>query len=236
MKENSIVKHDTNFNGKDSFLASDYLRRRLKKPRYLIEFERGEQIIAQWEPVEDCYFLDKGSVMIYELDKGKRRILDSFSPGTFLLSEHIMADFPSVYYLEAREKTALYSISLVKLHQLVEKDSKFTAAVLAQETRNVLVCMDLLRKNITHSASWLVSDFLLVMALRSGQRADDIIYLGERMTQKEIADMLYMNRITCFRELHNLENLGLIDMQTNRIGIKNLEGLAAYRESCDLNE
>ena len=69
--------------------------------------------------------------------------------------------------------------------------------------------------------------------MRGGQKVNGIIYLGERMTQKQIADMLYMNRVTCFRELHTLEDLGFVDMQTSRIGIRNMEGLIAYREKCE---
>lgn len=221
------------FNGADSFLDSAYLRKRLNKKRFRLEYERGEEIISAGEKVEDCFFVDSGNVIICETWKGKRRILDCCSAGSFLMCEHILFDRPSVYCYEAKEKTVVYSISIIKVRQLLNTDLKFMHAVFAQQTRNLLVREDLFRKSITHNASWLVSDFLITMSTRGGQKINGIIYLGERMTQKQIADMLFMNRVTCFRELHTLEDMGLIDMQTSRIGIKDMDGLIAYREKCE---
>ena len=221
------------FNGADSFLDSAYLRKKLKKKRFRLEYEKGELIAAAGEKVEDCFFIDSGSVMVCESQKGKRRIIDCCTAGSFLMCEHILYEHPAACCYEVKEKTAVYSISIVKVRQLLNTDQKFMHAVFAQQTRNLLVLEDLFRKTITHNASWLVSDFLITMAIRGGQKVNGIIYLGERMTQKQIADMLYMNRVTCFRELHTLEDLGFVDMQTSRIGIRNMEGLIAYREKCE---
>ena len=221
------------FNGADSFLDSSYFSKKLIKKRFRLEYEKGETIIEPDSVVDDCFFIESGSVIAYEIIKGKRKIFDSFSAGSFLLCEHILFEHLCTYFFEAREKTVVYSISMVKVRQLLINDKKFLQSLFAQQTRNCLVREDLLRKSVSHNASWLVCDFLITMALRNGQNEDGIVYLADRLTQKQIADMLFMNRVTCFRELHYLEDIGLIDMQTNRIGIKNLSGLVAYKEDCE---
>ncbi len=221
------------FNGADAFLDDSYLNRKLVKKRFRLEYEKGENIIESGDAVDDCFYIKSGSVIACETVNGKRKIFDNFCAGSFLLCEHIMFDHPSTYCLQAREKTVIYSISMSKVRQLIVNDKKFLQSLFAQQTRNFLVCEDLLRKSTTHNARWLVCDFLITMALRSGQTEDGIIYLAERLTQKQIADMLFMNRVTCFRELHTLEDVGLIDMQTGRIGIKDLPGLVACKEKCE---
>lgn len=224
------------FNGADSFLDDSYFSKKLVKKRFRLEYEKGENIIEAGDTVDDCFYIKSGSVIAYEIIKGKRKIFDHYSAGSFLLCEHILFEHPCTYYYEAREKTVVYSISMTKVRQLVVNDRRFLQSLFAQQTRNLLVREDLLRKSTSHNASWLVCDFLITMVLRNGQTEDGIVYLVERLTQKQIADMLFMNRVTCFRELHTLEDIGLIDMQTSRIGIKSLSGLIAYKEKCEENK
>ena len=40
------------FDGQDKYLDASYLRKKLCKKRYLLEFERGELLISQGEQVE----------------------------------------------------------------------------------------------------------------------------------------------------------------------------------------
>lgn len=91
--------------------------------------------------------------------------------------------------------------------------------MLTQSTRDLMVCQDLLRKSTNHNVGWLVSDWLIVMASRRSHVQGGVIYLNEKVTQNQLADMLFMNRITCLKELHHLEGLGLIDLQGRYIGI-----------------
>lgn len=221
------------FNGKDKFLDEAYFKRKLFKKRYRLEYEKGELLIVQGEQVEYCFVMESGNVISYETVSGKRRIYDSFSGCNLLLGSHAIYDRPCALSYEAREHTVVYSISLARVRMLLQNDGNFTRACLAQTTRDLLVSQDLLRKCTSHNVSWLLSDFLIVMASRGYRCEDGVLYLSERLTQNQIADMLFINRITCLNELHRLEDQGLITLQRSHIGIVDLPGLKAYRANSE---
>lgn len=220
------------FDGRDKELDASYLKKKLCKKKYLLEFEKGELIITQGEEVDACYYLDKGYVIAYETVKGRRRIFDAFNSNNLLLCSYATYDRPCAFFYEAREYCAVYSISMEKVKKLLENDANFARAVLTQTTRDLLVCQDLLRKCTSHNVSWLVSDLIIVLAARNSHVSNGITYLNDRFTQNQIAEMLFINRITCLKELHRLADLGLIDMQGSYIGIRDMDGLMEYRRSC----
>ena len=206
------------FNGKDFFNDLSYLRRKLCKKRYLLEYEKGEKLISQGERVEYCFFMESGGVISYETVNGKRRIYDFFTGANLLLCSYALYDRPCALDYEARCHTVVYSISLERVQKLFFNDSAFTRGALAQTTRDLLVCQDLLRKSAMRNVSWLVSDFLIVMASRGCYEEDGVLYISERFTQHQMADMLFINRITCLNELHRMEDRGLITLQRSHIG------------------
>lgn len=224
--------NDSYFDGRDKELDASYLCRKLCKKKYQLEFEKGEIIIAQGEDVDACYYLEKGYVIAYETVKGRRRIFDAYNSNNLLLCSYAVFDRPCAFCYEAREPSTLYSISMEKVRKLLQNDANFTRAVLTQSTRDLMVCQDLLRKSTNHNVGWLVSDWLIVMASRRSHVQGGVIYLNEKVTQNHLADMLFMNRITCLKELHHLEGLGLIDLQGRYIGILDMGGLIEYRQRC----
>ena len=205
--------NDSYFDGRDKELDASYLCRKLCKKKYQLEFE-------------------KGYVIAYETVKGRRRIFDAYNSNNLLLCSYAVFDRPCAFCYEAREPSTLYSISMEKVRKLLQNDANFTRAVLTQSTRDLMVCQDLLRKSTNHNVGWLVSDWLIVMASRRSHVQGGVIYLNEKVTQNQLADMLFMNRITCLKELHHLEGLGLIDLQGSYIGILDMDGLIEYRRRC----
>ena len=159
-----------------------------------------------------------------------REILRLWEENNLLLCSYATYDRPCAFFYEAREYCAVYSISMEKVKKLLQNDPNFALAVLTQTTRDMLVCQDLLRKTTNHNVSWMVSDLLIVLAARNSHVSGGIRYLNDRFTQNQIAEMLFINRITCLKELHRLESLGLISLQSSYIGIKDMEGLLEYRK------
>lgn len=221
---------DSYFDGRDKELDASYLKKKLCKKKYLLEFEKGELIITQGETVDACYYLERGYVIAYETVKGRRRIFDAYNSNNLLLCSYATYDRPCAFFYEAREYCAVYSISMEKVKKLLQNDPNFALAVLTQTTRDMLVCQDLLRKTTNHNVSWMVSDLLIVLAARNSHVSGGIRYMNDRFTQNQIAEMLFINRITCLKELHRLESLGLISLQSSYIGIKDMEGLLEYRK------
>lgn len=220
------------FDGRDKELDASYLSKKLCKQKYKFEFEKGEIIVAQGDEVDACYYLEKGYVIAYETVKGRRRIFDAYNSNNLLLCSYAIYERPCAFCYEAREPSTLYSISMEKVRLLLQNDANFTRAFLTQSTRDLLVCQDLLRKSANHNVGWLVSDWLIVMASRRSHVHGGVIYLNDRITQNQLAEMLFINRITCLKELHHLEALGLIDLQGSYIGILDMEGLINYRQQC----
>ena len=226
----SVSRCGSFYDGSDVRIPdSDVFRRRLVKRRYLTEFEKGDRIANPGDTIDTCYFIDSGSVIEYEVLGNRRRIYEIFRPDTLLFQTYALYQRPCSFYYEAREHCMLYSITLDKVSQLMVTSRAFLMSCTVQTTRELMVTKDLLRKTANRSASWLIADLILILASRESHMENGLLCLNARYTQQEIADMLALNRVTCLRELHRLEDLELIRLLSGRIALTNPEGLAAYR-------
>lgn len=219
------------FDGKIDAGSRNYFRKKLAVKKYRMEYEKGDILIKPGDVVDTCYYIESGYVLTYELVRGKRRIFDAFDGDNLILCNHAIAERPCPLYYQVKMPSVLYSISLLKVKTLLKNDAAFARALLAQTTRDMLVTQDLLRKSSSQNVSWLVSDFLIVMADRNAKQRP--IPLRERFTQAQIADMLFINRITCFKELHRLEEKGLISLKSSNIGVLDMDGLILYRDEME---
>lgn len=233
MEKQDNSENNVFFNGRQELLNRSYLAKKLCRRRYMEELNRGDIIVSPGDEVSTCYYLKSGYVIMYEIHEGKRRIFNAYDDGELLFCSHVLMESPSFFFYEAKEHTVLYSIAIDKVRKLLQTDPHFNSAFMLQLSKDMLVSQDLLRKTVIHSAGWLVADFLLLAAGRKTFEKNGMTYLTNRITQKQMADMLYINRITCLKELHKIEDLGLINMQTGLIGIVDREGLIRYRDSLE---
>ena len=218
------------FDGDKGLLNTPYLFKKLRKRRYMIMLERRDILYRPGDPIDTCYLLEKGAVIAYEFSAGNRRIFDLYEANTLLFCEYAVFNRPSCFFYEAQEPTVLYTIQLPFVQKLIENDPQFAHCVIAQLTRNLLVTQDLFRKTITHSARWRVCDFLIVFAMRSNPEGKNSVVLSHRITQKMMADMLNINRITAMQELHTLEYLGLCCRSGGHFEIPDIRLLQEYRD------
>lgn len=218
------------FDGNKELLDSAYLKRILVKKRYRTDFFRGEIIASPEEAVEDCYFIEKGSVLMYEQIGKKRRIFNIYYPGQILFCANAVFPQQHSFIYEANSDCELYCIRVEKVRKLLKNNKNFSGAFIRQLTWDYFIAMDLLRKSAIHNISWMVSDLLIVLAGFESQDNNGVIFPKYQYTQTEIADMLHINRVTCLRELHKLAELGLISLDGRKIGIKDLPKLIEYRD------
>lgn len=218
------------FDGDKGLLNTPYLFKKLRKRRYMTMLERRDILYRPGDPIDTCYLIEKGAIIAYEFSSGNRRIFDLCEANTLLFCEYAVFNRPSCFFYEALVPTVLYTIQLSFVQKLIENDPQFARCVIAQLTRDLLVTQDLFRKTITHSARWRVCDFLLVFALRANARNENSIVLSQRITQKMMADMLNINRITAMQELHTLEDLGLCRRRNGHFEIPDIKLLQEYRD------
>lgn len=218
------------YNGDDQQLNTAYLSKLFEKRRYLVELDRKDVFVEPGDYIDTCYFIKSGSIIAYELVEGTRRIYDWFGEGMLLFTEYMVFQRPSSYYYEAMERTKMYSIRLPVVRKRLETDMIFGWSFMAQMTRNLLVAQDLMRKGNTHGVRWRVCDFILIEAERIGVRKDSGYVFKIRMSQKLMAELLHINRVTVLREIHNLEALGLIHHNGGHLEISDFEALRDYRD------
>ncbi len=220
------------FDGDSDLMDTSYLIKKLQKRKYLVQLEKKDILAAPGDKIDQCYLIEKGMIIAYELCGGNRRIFDCYEKNTLVFCEHALIERPACMFYEALEPVSMYSIRMSFVKKLLINDPKFANCFLTQVTRNLLVTQDLFRKTITHSARWRVCDFLLVFAERASETIDGKIVLNQRISQQLLADMLYMNRITVLREVHALEEMGLFRMKNGHFEIPDLNLLRKYRDEC----
>ena len=232
---NTRTSDSVYYNGNNDWIDATYLRKLVCKEKYFIEVEKGEVLASPGSRIDACFYIEHGFVIVYEVDQNdKRRIFDLIEPGMLLFSDFILFDRTSSFYYEAGETLRLYSLDMVKARKLMQKDKRFNEAVLAKTLRDFLVAQDLVRKTTTHTAMWRVSDFLAIFARRTGKpKPDGSTVIDIRVNQKQIADMLFINRITCLKCVHQLEDAGYISISSGKYEVKDIARLEEFRDTCE---
>jgi len=219
------------FDGEIDIIASSYLTKKLSKRQYLVDMDGRDILVSPGEKIDTCYLIKEGLLISYETIGGHRRIYDYFEKDMFVLEEFALLNQPSQLFYEALTPLKMYSIKIELVKKLLVNDKKFTAACLAQMTRNYMVMQDLLRKSVAHTAGWQVCDLLILFANKTGVVKNGETVLDLHITKTFMSDLLHMNRITIMRELQLLEVMELCKLKGTQCTIRDLDALKRYRDS-----
>ncbi len=216
----------------------------MKPPKYLSGLEKlelyGEKktvpakhILARTEDrIEFCYIIKKGCIAECEyLKDGETRVYFYSGEGTLIMEEYLLSEQICTVEYETTCQTELIQISRERLFQAVAENPEIMKAVMRVMAEKMMIYEQRLRSEKKQSAEWKLCSLLLDFARCYGIKENGTVKIKEKISQKQMADILGMNRITTVREMKKLKDKMLVDKIGQYYCILDIDGLKECQSS-----
>jgi CRP-like cAMP-binding protein len=200
------------------------------------KLKRGEPVYLPHEEADGILLVTEGRVKIcHTTPDGKQSILGFVDAGEIFGELALVSDQPRNEYAETTEKTTLVLLPKRELTIVTQKYPSIALGVskligirrqrIERRLRNLLFRSN--RERIIH--------LMLELTEKYGQRVDDGVHLGIRLSHQDMASIIGSTRETVTVVLGQLQSEGLVTISRRRLTLTDLETLAReVNEPCPL--
>lgn len=207
---------------------------RLEALGEVIHVEKEQLLVEVGQVPKYAYIVKSGRVAAYEYTAfGEERLYNFMEAGSMMLEPNLLIGLPTPVSFMAVTPSVLVRIGRNGLITAMNSDPEINRDVFESLSYKFLGAMEQIRESCTHTAPWKVCNLLLILADRYGVVKDGKIVIQEKITQKTIANLLGMNRVTVARIMKDLKNQGLIDQAAGRYRILSVEEIKRHQEEID---
>ena len=204
----------------------------------LREYRKNEIIIQAGQTLEALGFLKSGIAKTVATDaSGHEKIIWFMEAGCVLGETPLINEKPCAYYFQAVEKCRVYWFSKAVLYGVIlEKYPEITKSLLSIMARKIHVL-----STQTEEQAFLkpLARVAKVIYLFYGNKKETgwKEYPSLPVSQEDIANLLGLHRVTVNQALQSLRNSGVLENNTHRIIVRDLELLqqAAQQDSVAAN-
>lgn len=201
-----------------------------------LEYEEGQIIFEEGEPVFGVYLINRGKVKLAKRSLGGRRqILKLVGPGEILGEEALFHE--QLYSAHARtlEQTSTLFVTVKELHRFLEAHPRVALKLIAQLAREIKGFQSKLLETSYESSLGRVANLLLSIGDKWGEEEDGGLYIGVKLSRTELAELAGIASETASRLLARLRERGILSLDGPRIIIRDRGRLAALTEPVCLN-
>ena len=204
---------DTNLEALSLSLRSQ----RLRKKQAL--FRKGDEGTA-------LYIIMKGRIKIVLPSKvGEEVILTIFSEGDFLGEMSLLDEKPRSADAVAMEESEVYVLNRTDFLSFLQKNGDAIKCVLSCLSERLRKTDDLLEDASFLTVSARVAKKLIELGREFGVKDKDVVRIGLRLTQQDMADLVGTTRESINKELRILRERGLVSTEGDYIQLLDLERL-----------
>ncbi len=189
--------------------------------KYIFEkkADRGEILSFESEPADVLFFVTAGVVKIFKTSAdGKEQIFRIIRPGESFNDVSILSGMPNLISAEAMGAVVLYAIKKKDLEVVLREHPQIAMNIIQVLSRRVQELVSLVEDFSFRHVTGRVAKMLL-------EYAGDGVGEKPRLTQQEMASMIGTAREMVGRSLKNLEAVGAIRLERNRVVITDQEVL-----------
>ena len=200
----------------------------------VFEFEKGEQICSQGEPVEYLYILVKGKVKIFTTSEdGKTLILSFKTPLEVIGDIEYVQEIDTINTVEAVSPVVMIGIRQSVVRRFLKDHSPFLQFLLKIITRKFYIKSQFMRHNILYPVETRLASYLVSVAYDENEAL-----VNGKVSTSNLTDIANLIG-TSFRHLNRVIKdfciKGLVERDNGAIVIKDLEGLKSLAKE-DLYE
>lgn len=182
-------------------------------------FRKGDEGTA-------LYIVKKGKIKIVLPSKlGEEVILSIFSEGDFLGEMSLFDRKPRSADAVAMEESEVYVLNRTDFYSLLQQHETAIQCVLSSLSERLRKTNDLLESVSSLSVSAKLAKKLMELGRDFGERNKDVVRIGLRLTQQEMADLVGATRESINKELKIMRDKGLISTVSGYIQLHDLERL-----------
>ncbi|MCR4404813.1 MAG: Crp/Fnr family transcriptional regulator [Candidatus Acetothermia bacterium] len=192
-----------------------------------LEYEEGQIIFEEGEPVFGVYFIDRGKVKLAKRSLGGRRqILKLVGPGEILGEEALFDEQAYSAHARALERTATEFVTVKEFHAFLEAHPRVALKLIEQLSREIKGFQSKLLETSYESSLGRVANLLLSLVDKWGEEEDGGLYIGVKLSRTELAELAGIASETASRLLARLRERGILALDGQRIIIRDRARLA----------
>lgn len=200
----------------------------------LFEFEKGEQICSQGEPVEYLYILVKGKLKIFTTSEdGKTLILSFKTPIEVIGDIEYVQEIDTINTVEAVSSVVMIGVRQTVVRRFLKDHSPFLQFLLKIITRKFYIKSQFMRHNILYPVETRLASYLVSVAYDENEALVNGKVSTSNLT--DIANLIGTSYRHLNRVIKDFCIKGLVERKNGAIVIKDLEGLKSLAKE-DLYE
>ncbi|MBT2644978.1 cyclic nucleotide-binding domain-containing protein [Bacillus sp. ISL-41] len=200
----------------------------------LFEFEKGEQICSQGEPVEYLYILVKGKVKIFTTsEEGKTLILSFKTPIEVIGDIEYVQEIDTINTVEAVSSVVMIGVRQTVVRRFLKDHSPFLQFLLKIITRKFYIKSQFMRHNILYPVETRLASYLVSVAYDENEALINGKVNTSNLT--DIANLIGTSYRHLNRVIKDFCIKGMVERDNGAIVIKDLEGLKSLAKE-DLYE
>ena len=200
----------------------------------VFEFEKGEQICSQGEPVEYLYILVKGKVKIFTTSEdGKTLILSFKTPLEVIGDIEYVQEIDTINTVEAVSPVVMIGIRQSVVRRFLNDHSPFLQFLLKIITRKFYIKSQFMRHNILYPVETRLASYLVSVAYDENEALVNGKVSTSNLT--DIANLIGTSYRHLNRVIKDFCIKGMVERKNGAIVIKDLEGLKSLAKE-DLYE
>lgn len=184
-----------------------------------IDYEKGETIFEQGEPVSGFYVVCWGQVKEgWRTSIGEKRTVRILNPGGLLAIADVLSgqDWHNTYAVSLAKSSLLFIDK--KEVQILLRDSKFTAILTYRLAQDTIFLQKRLEMS-SYSVSERIATILLTLSKEYGKKEQDRIVIDFELTNNQIAELAGCSPIVVSRTLCMFIKRGWIARNRRKIAI-----------------
>lgn len=194
-----------------------------------LTYKKGEYIIRPGEAPSAVFYIESGLVKAFNISK--------YGEENLLIIRKAQEVFPLIWALTGREREIIYQamdqavvwrIDQEKYLDYLHSHLSALPPILDMVTEMYRIHSERILNLEYRSVRERLISFLLTMAARFGQEAEDGVVIEVPLRHQDIASSINASRETASREIAALERKGLIKSKRSYIVLQDLMALQAY--------
>ncbi len=216
--------------------SKDQLRSVMLRPSNafkVTELAAGEEIAPLYEGEMKFYFVDYGTLRLYNLLPNARCItLSILGKSDVFVQWRAEAQSLSCLCAEALLPSRVISVGERDMSEVLAVQTSAAIDVIASFARRLTESQVLIEDLMNNSVNIRLYRTLLELSKQFGRREGSYSVIDYPLTHQRLADMIGSNRVTITRKLHDLQERGIIETRKNAtIVLKDGDGLWKLAEN-----
>jgi CRP-like cAMP-binding protein len=212
-----------------SDLSADELQR-LATGCTLKRLQRGELVFRCGEPCEAFHVCVTGQVKLFVLSPaGQEKVIEIIAPGQSFAEALMFTGRPYILSAQVLTDALVLTIAKAAVTGEIERDARFAMRMLAGISRRLHGLVHDVEAYALHTGLQRVIGYLLRDQQAEDCVSGEVITVSLPVSKATIASRLSLTPEYFSRVLHELESVGLIEVDKRDIHILDAQRLATYR-------